>query len=76
MLVLSRKVGEKIVIGDGITLVVSRVQGNRVSLAIDAPMETRIVRGELVDQSRPAAAGSRGPAAAEVATAYARPVQD
>jgi carbon storage regulator len=32
MLVLSRKEGEKLVIGDNITVVVSRVAGNRVTL--------------------------------------------
>ncbi len=47
MLVLSRKAGEKIQIGDGITLEVRRVAGNRVTLAIDAPKDVRILRGEL-----------------------------
>jgi carbon storage regulator len=47
MLVLSRKVGEKIVIGDNITITIQRVAGGRVSLAIEAPREVRILRGEL-----------------------------
>ena len=47
MLVLSRKVGEKLVIGDNITVVVSRIAGNRVTLAVEAPHDVRIVRGEL-----------------------------
>ena len=47
MLVLSRKVGERIVIGDNITVVVQRVSGGRVSLAIEAPQDVRILRGEL-----------------------------
>ena len=47
MLVLSRKVGEKIVIDDRITLVVTRIAGNRVTLGIEAPHEMKIVRGEL-----------------------------
>jgi carbon storage regulator len=47
MLVLSRKIGEQIVIGDNITIVVNRVAGNRISLGIDAPADVRIVRGEL-----------------------------
>ena len=58
MLVLSRKIGEKLVIGDNITVVVSRVAGNRVTLGIEAPTEVRIVRGELhldVDDSAPLA---------------------
>lgn len=48
MLVLSRKEGERIVIGDQITLVVSKVSGNRVTLGIEAPKDVKITRGELV----------------------------
>ncbi len=47
MLVLSRKIGEKIHVGDSITVEVRRIAGNRVSLAIEAPKHVRILRGEL-----------------------------
>lgn len=47
MLVLSRKEGERIVIGENITLVVSKVHGNRVTIGIEAPRDVKIVRGEL-----------------------------
>ena len=47
MLILSRKVGEKIAIGDEITIVVNRISGNRVALGIHAPKNIRVVRGEL-----------------------------
>jgi carbon storage regulator len=47
MLVLSRKIGERLVIGENISIVVSRVAGNRVTLGIEAPSEVRIIRGEL-----------------------------
>jgi carbon storage regulator len=47
MLVLSRKVGERLVIGGNITVVVNRVAGNRVTIGIEAPDTVRIVRGEL-----------------------------
>lgn len=47
MLVLSRKAGERIQIGEGITVEVRRVAGNRVTLAIEAPKDVRILRGEL-----------------------------
>ncbi len=50
MLVLSRKEGEKLVIGDNITLVVSRISGNRVTLGIEAPADVKIFRGELSDR--------------------------
>ncbi len=51
MLVLSRKEGERLVIGDNITIVISKVSGNRVTIGIEAPSEVRIVRGELDDKS-------------------------
>jgi carbon storage regulator CsrA len=47
MLVLSRKVGEELVIGDNIRIIINRVAGNRVSVAIQAPSDVAIVRGEL-----------------------------
>ena len=47
MLVLSRKPGEKVVIGNSITLAVVEVRGNRVRLAFDAPDQVRILRAEL-----------------------------
>ncbi len=47
MLVLSRKLGERIYVGDNIVFEVRRISGNRVTLAIDAPKSIRILRGEL-----------------------------
>ena len=47
MLVLSRKVGEKLVIDGNITVEVVRIQGNRVTLGLVAPANVKILRGEL-----------------------------
>ena len=47
MLILSRKVGERIVIGNDITVVVNRVAGDRVTLGLEAPANVHILRGEL-----------------------------
>jgi carbon storage regulator CsrA len=47
MLVLSRKPGEEVVIGDNIRVTVVAVQGNRVSLGFQAPKEVAIYRHEL-----------------------------
>ena len=64
MLVLSRKEGEKIVIGDGIVLTINRIAGNRVMVGIEAPRDVRIVRGELErlpQATRAAASGNTSP---------------
>ena len=47
MLVLSRKAGERIRVGENITVVVTKIAGNRVTIGIDAPDSMRIVREEL-----------------------------
>lgn len=49
MLVLSRKVNEKIVIGQNIVVVVNRIQGDKVSIGIMAPKEVKVMRGEIAD---------------------------
>ena len=47
MLVLSRKPGEKVTIGNAITLTVLDVTGNKVRVGIEAPDHIRILRAEL-----------------------------
>jgi carbon storage regulator len=50
VLVLSRKIGERIHVGDDIIIEVRRVAGNRVTLAVDAPPDVRILRSELQER--------------------------
>jgi carbon storage regulator len=50
MLVLNRKIGERIVIGDGIVVTVVKVQGKQVRLGIEAPLSVSIRRQELLPQ--------------------------
>lgn len=47
MLVLTRKANEKIRIGDGIVITVLRTKGKAVRLGIEAPSDTRVLRGEI-----------------------------
>lgn len=47
MLVLSRKEGQRVLIGDNVVITVNRVSGNRITLGIEAPKDVRVVRGEL-----------------------------
>lgn len=58
MLILRRRPGETLLIGDNITLRVLETSDGSVRLAIDAPREVKILRGELVqavDANRDAA---------------------
>ena len=58
MLVLSRKAGEEIMIGDNIRLVITRISGNRVTVGIAAPKMVQIALRELEEASE---AGERAP---------------
>jgi len=51
MLVLSRKVGEKILIGDKISVTVVRVAQGIVRIGVDAPKEMPILREEIKEQA-------------------------
>jgi carbon storage regulator len=48
MLVLSRKPGEKIFIGEDIEITIVRIGPNTVRIGVTAPREMRIIRDELV----------------------------
>lgn len=49
MLVLSRKVGESILISDNIKINIVSISGDKVTIAIDAPKEIKIMRDELLE---------------------------
>jgi carbon storage regulator len=53
MLVLSRKAGEKVHIGDGIVVTIVQLSGNRVRLGVQAPPSIPILRGELAEWLEP-----------------------
>jgi carbon storage regulator len=53
MLVLRRRVGESIVIGEGIRVTVTEVRGGTVRIAIEAPQETPVHRAELLENLGP-----------------------
>ena len=47
MLILTRRVGEKIIIGENVTVVVLAVKGNQIRIGIDAPREIQVHREEI-----------------------------
>ena len=50
MLVLSRKVGEKILIGDNVSVTVVRVAQGVVRIGVDAPKDMAIIRDNIKDR--------------------------
>ena len=55
MLVLSRKLGERIVIGDRIVVTVVRLDHGQVRLGIEAPREIAVFREEITPRLNPLA---------------------
>ena len=47
MLILSRKINEKICIGNNITLTIMEVRGDQVKVGIDAPKDVKVFRQEV-----------------------------
>jgi carbon storage regulator len=62
MLVLSRKVGEKILIGSNIEITVVRVCQNTVRIGVEAPRSIQVVREEIKDMplDEPVGKGEEG----------------
>jgi len=81
MLILGRKAGESILIGDGIRLVVLACERGGVRLGIDAPPDVTILRGEIVsaiaaENQRAGAAGATSGAAQEWVRLIGLPKRD
>jgi carbon storage regulator len=49
MLILSRKVNEKIMIGDDISVSIIEIRGDQVRLGVDAPKAVKVYRQEVFD---------------------------
>lgn len=50
MLILTRRVGEKLIIGDNVVIDVLGVKGNQVRIGIDAPKDVEVHREEIYDR--------------------------
>ncbi|MCR5762154.1 MAG: carbon storage regulator CsrA [Treponema sp.] len=49
MLILSRKIDEKIKIGDEITLTIIEVKGDQVKIGVEAPKDVKVFRQEVFE---------------------------
>lgn len=67
MLVLSRRVGESVVIGDDITVTVLEVRGDVVRIGIDAPRSVAVNRAELLAEVANSNQAASSPAESAVA---------
>lgn len=67
MLVLSRRVGESVVLGDDITVTVLEVRGDVVRIGVDAPRSVAVNRAELLTQLADTNAESASPSEEAVA---------
>ena len=54
MLILTRRIGETLLICDDITIKVVAINGNQVRVGIDAPLDVQVMRSELLKESEPA----------------------
>ena len=59
MLILTRRVGETLMIGDTVTVTVLGVKGNQVRLGITAPRDVTVHREEIFQRIHPEAEGSK-----------------
>lgn len=55
MLILTRRVGETVVIGEDIVVTVLSIKGNQVRIGVQAPKDVAVHREELLKRQRPAA---------------------
>ena len=62
MLILTRRVGETVMIGDDVVVTVLRVKGNQVRIGVNAPKSVSVQREEIYARMQKDDAGGTAPA--------------
>ena len=65
MLILSRRVGESVMIGDDVSITVLRVKGNQVRLGVNAPKSVAVQREEISERIKPDVTAAAGQLSSE-----------
>lgn len=63
MLILTRRVGETVMIGDNVTVTVLGVKGNQVRLGVNAPKDVSVHREEIYERIKQEGSGDSNPSA-------------
>lgn len=61
MLILTRRVGETLMVGDDVTVTVLGVKGNQVRIGVNAPKDVAVHREEIYDRIRKENEGGEAP---------------
>jgi len=75
VLILSRKLGESVLLGDDVSITVLEVSKGVVKLGIDAPKEIRILRGELSEAVKEANIKATKEASLEVLSSLSKQIK-